>query len=779
MAPSKNKSTYHVPHGQRPGFAPAVLVFLVASFLLAWPWLSGSVTIPWDAKAHFYPQLVFLANAISEGQSPFWTPNVFGGHPQIADPQSLIFSPPYLTLSLFGPEPTFAAFDAVAFGMLVAGGLALMGMFRDQGWRAEGAVVAALVFAFGGSAAWRIQHIGQILSLAWFAIALFLLLRAIDRRSIVWGALAGLTAGLMIVGRDQVAWLCTWILVFIAAWRIFEGGWRWPHLRTFVPALGAGVVMGVLTIALPIALTLALAGHSNRAAIDFEGAAGGSLHPAALYTFISANLFGTDGPLKDYWGPPNPDFWGQTNLALARNMANVYMGALPVVALITLGVLRGGLLAKEIRVYTIAALVLLLFALGKYTPFFTFAFHAPGADLFRRPADATFPLGALLAIIAGYLVHRVADGDWRATVPRRLLDALAVLAAFGACVFVAAQKGKLADVLPTLALTFAWLAAALVLLWLIPHAARHRRMRHTLATVAIGAMLFIDLRVNNGPNESTALPPSVYDALRPDSRDPTLVAIEQRLKDNVAPDRRDRVEMAAIDFHWPNVSLSHGFDHWLGYNPLRLRWFAQATGAIDHVAIPDQRRFAPLFPRYNSPLADLLGVRWIATGVPAGELDKSLRPGDLNQIGRTKNAYLYENPRALPRVLFATRAQNANFDRMIETGAWPSTDFRNTVLLENAPAQGKVRAPGRVRIASYKNTEVVIDVTSPDGGWVVLNDVWHPWWRVEVDGRPSNLLRANAIFRAVDVPPGEHKVRFYFDPFEGLFDQMLGRGPKT
>ena len=779
MAPSRNKQNYHVPHGQRPGFAPAVLVFLAASFLLAWPWISGSVTIPWDAKAHFYPQLVFLANALHEGQSPFWTPNVFGGHPQIADPQSLIFSPPYLSLALFGPEPTFAAFDAVAFGMLVAGGLALMGMFRDQGWRAEGAVVAALAFAFGGSAAWRIQHIGQILSLAWFAIALFLLLRAIDRRSIVWGALAGLTAGLMIVGRDQVAWLCTWILVFIAAWRIFEGGWRWPHLRTFVPALGAGIVMGVLTIALPIALTLALAGQSNRAAIDFEGAAGGSLHPAALYTFISANLFGTDGPLKDYWGPPNPDFWGQTNLALARNMANVYMGALPVVALITLGVLRGGLLAKEIRVYTIAALVLLLFALGKYTPFFTFAFHAPGADLFRRPADATFPLGALLAIIAGYLVHRVADGDWRATAPRRLLEALAVFAAFGACVFVAVQKGKLGDVLPTLALTFAWLAAALVLLWLIPQAARHRSMRHTLAIGAIGALLFIDLRVNNGPNESTALPPSVYDALRPDSRDPTLVAIEQRLKDNVAPDRRDRVEMAAVDFHWPNVSLSHGFDHWLGYNPLRLRWFAQATGAIDHVAIPDQRRFAPLFPRYNSPLADLLGVRWIATGVPAGELDKSLRPGDLNQIGRTKNAYLYENPRALPRVLFATRAQNADFDRMIETGAWPSTDFRNTVLLENAPAAGKIRAPGRARIASYKNTEVIIDVTSPDGGWVVLNDVWHPWWRVEVDGRPANLLRANAIFRAVDVPPGEHKVRFYFDPFEGLFDQMLGRGPKT
>lgn len=779
MAPSRNKTTFHVPHGRRPGYAPAVLVFLAASFLLAWPWLSGSVTIPWDAKAHFYPQLVFLANALHEGQSPFWTPNVFGGHPQIADPQSLIFSPPYLLLALFGPEPSFAAFDAVAFGMLVAGGLALMGLFRDQGWRAEGAVVAALAFAFGGSAAWRIQHIGQILSLAWFAIALFLLLRAIDRRSLVWGALAGLSAGLMIVGRDQVAWLCTWVLAFVAVWRVLEGGFGWAHVRACIPALAAGAVVGALTVALPIALTLALAAHSNRAAIDFEGAAGGSLHPGALYTFVSANLFGTDGPLKDYWGPPNPDFWGQTNLALARNMANVYMGALPFVAIVTLGVLRGGLLAKEIRVYAVASLILLLFALGKYTPFFTLAFHAPGADLFRRPADATFPLGALLAIIAGYLVHRVADGAWRGSATRRLLEALAVLAAFGACVLVAAQKGKLADVLPTLGMTFLWLAAALVLLWSMPRLPRHRTLAHTFAIAVVGGLLFLDLRINNGPNESTALPPSVYDALKPDSRDPTLVALEERLNENVSADRRDRVEMAAIDFHWPNVSLSHGFDHWLGYNPLRLRWFAQATGAIDHVAIPDQRRWAPLFPRYNSPMADLLGVRWIATGVPAGELDKSLRPGDLGQVARTKSAYVYENPRALPRVMFASRALNADFARMIETGVWPSTDFRNTVLLEGANAGAAPRAPGRARLASYRNTEVVIDANSPDGGWVVLNDVWHPWWRVEIDGRPAPLLRANAIFRAVEVPPGAHKVRFHFQPFEGLFEQMLGRGPKV
>ena len=76
-------------------FRFSLVLFVLASLYLAWPWLSGQVTIPWDSKAHFQPQLAFLAHALHSGQSPFWTPNVFAGMPQIADPQSLIFSPPY------------------------------------------------------------------------------------------------------------------------------------------------------------------------------------------------------------------------------------------------------------------------------------------------------------------------------------------------------------------------------------------------------------------------------------------------------------------------------------------------------------------------------------------------------------------------------------------------------------------------------------------------------------------------------------------------------------
>ncbi len=184
----------------------AVALFLMAWLVLSWPWLSGAMTIPYDAKALFQAELQFLANAIHQGQSPFWSPNVFGGIPQIADPQSLIFSPLVL-LALLVPHPSFHALDVAVLLLLAQAGLAVLMFFHDRGWHPAGGIVAALAFVFGASASWRIQHIGQIESFVFLAITLWLLARALDRSSPGYGLAAGIAAGLMVVQPDQVAFL--------------------------------------------------------------------------------------------------------------------------------------------------------------------------------------------------------------------------------------------------------------------------------------------------------------------------------------------------------------------------------------------------------------------------------------------------------------------------------------------------------------------------------------------------------------------------------------------
>jgi len=249
--------------------------------LFASPWLLGHVTIPYDAKALFQAQLQFLANALHSGQSPAWNPHTFVGVPQIADPQSLIFSPALL-LAAISKSPSFWLLDFYVFALLGLGAGAVMLFFRDRGWHPGGAAVAALCFAFGGSASWRMQHIGQIQSYAFFAVTLWLLFRARDRQSLAWGAAAGLAAGLMLVEPNQVALLACYMIVTIvvADWLTAPspGDAFRRDLRPY--AIAAAVSLAIA--ALPLLLTYAFLAHSNRPSIAFSEAARGSLHPPSL-----------------------------------------------------------------------------------------------------------------------------------------------------------------------------------------------------------------------------------------------------------------------------------------------------------------------------------------------------------------------------------------------------------------------------------------------------------------------------------------------------------------
>jgi len=107
---------------------------------------------------------------------------------------------------------------------------------------------------------------------------------------------------------------------------------------------------------------------------------------------------------------------------------------------------------------------------------------------------------------------------------------------------------------------------------------------------------------------------------------------------------------------------------------------------------------------------------------------------------------------------------------MVRTGVWPDVDPRRTVLLEKPPAEFvEATTGGTARIVSYRNTEIVVETEAPARALLVLNDVWHPWWRACVDGAEADILKANVVFRAVVVPAGRHTVRFSFHPFAGVF----------
>jgi hypothetical protein len=757
--------------------AVTIATFALAFLVPAWPWLSGRVTIPWDAKSQFYPQLQFLATSIARGEWPWWTPNVFAGWPQISDPQSLIFSPLHLILAAVSPAISLRAFDAVTFAYLFVGGLGIILYFHDRGWHPAGAIVAALAFAFGGAVNARLQHTGQVISTCLLPLTLWMLTRALERASWRDGLAAGLLGGLIAIGRDQVALLSLYVLCgyVIAYW--VGGPGTLARMRASAKPLAACAVTGLLVSAVPVIMTSLLAARSNRPEVSFADAALGALHPVHLLQFAFADLYGAMNPNLDYWAPPSDAWekaWG-TYVYLAQNMPLIYFGALPFAAVVAFGLIRGVAWAREIRVLTIAAGLMLLFCLGSFTPVFHAIYELPFVSLYRRPADATFVLCALLAIIAGYLVHRWLTG----TIPpakrwQRATEIACAAGLVGAALAVAHfVVGIRAAVVPV-ATAVVFTAGAIGVL-----ALARRTMMHApvLALALLAAYMVVDLRWNNAPHESTGLPPSMFEALRQNTNDETVRILKAQLAATAGPDRRDRVELIGIAYHWQNISLAQDFDHLFGHNPLRLRTFYEATNVGDTVATPGQRHFSPLYPSYRSPMADLFGVRFIATGVPVEQIDSALKPGDLIPVARTKDAYIYENPRALPRVMMLTNWRLADFDELLRTG-WPGdVDPRATVLLKRAPP-GPTRVsggePGTARIVRYANTEVVVEVTGGTDGILLLNDVWHPWWKVTIDGAGADMLKANVLFRAVVVPRGQHTVRFSFHPFIGAMSELGG-----
>ncbi len=742
---------------------------------MTWPWVAGFVTIPWDAKAQFQPQIQFLAESLARGEWPWWNPYVFSGTPHVADPQSMLFSPPFLALALVSRNPSLWAVDMTVLATMFAGGIGLMLYFRDRGWHAAGALIAALAFSFGAAMAWRIQHTGQVLSLAYLPWALLCLERAMHRRSLAYGIVAGLAGAAIVLGRDQVALLCIYLLAARVLWLWLTAGDRGPFVRGSLLPLAMGALTGVIVVAIPILMTVLLAAASNRPEIDLEGAGRGSLHPALLLTFVLPQLFGAAGHMAEYWGPPSYA-WKDTGLFIAQNVGQLYVGAVPLLLLVGAAA-TGRLWDRDIRFFAVAFLVMLLYGLGWFTPAFGAFYEVlPGVALYRRPADAAFPIGALAAILAGYGAHCLFQMPWQRVRPASIVAVLLLLAlAFSMALFLGLRLERTALLsAPLVGGIIAFAAGFGILAWCRPRIALHP----VRAALGLALVTAADLAWNNGPTSSSALPPSFYDVLEPGTKNPTIALLTGRVVQNET--RRDRIELAGLGFHWPNASLTHRLENTLGYNPVRLGAYSRATGAEDHVGLPEQRKFSKLMPSYRSLLADMLGLRYIATPVPVETVDKALQPGDLKLLATLPDGnFVYENPRARPRVQFAPEGRHADFEGIMTTGQWPAFDPAKTVLLETVPGSKADRRSGTARIVSYANTEVTIEADSPDGGFVVLNDIWHPWWFADIDGAPTDIRKANVLFRAVAVPPGQHRMTFRFEPLRGAWQAMrqrLGHG---
>src|SRR5258708_10697202 len=112
-------------------------------------WIAKGAVVPWDSKNQFYAFFRFLSATLRSGDSPFWNPYHYGGHPSVADPQSLIFSPLFVIWAFFDGTPSLRTFDLIVYAHLLIGGLAVCAIGWRARWPVAACVLGATLFMFG------------------------------------------------------------------------------------------------------------------------------------------------------------------------------------------------------------------------------------------------------------------------------------------------------------------------------------------------------------------------------------------------------------------------------------------------------------------------------------------------------------------------------------------------------------------------------------------------------------------------------------------------------
>jgi uncharacterized membrane protein YfhO len=118
--------------------------------------------------------------------------------------------------------------------------------------------------------------------------------------------------------------------------------------------------------------------------------------------------------------------------------------------------------------------------------------------------------------------------------------------------------------------------------------------------------------------------------------------------------------------------------------------------------------------------------------------------------------------------MVSTVGAAANADQALAAIKNSQFDPLTTAVIEGAvPAAVKSRDPVQpepVKIKRPTNDRVSIEITATSPGYLVLTDIYYPGWTVTVDGRPTTIVRANYLMRAVAVEPGRHQIEFLYRP---------------
>jgi len=128
---------------------------------------------------------------------------------------------------------------------------------------------------------------------------------------------------------------------------------------------------------------------------------------------------------------------------------------------------------------------------------------------------------------------------------------------------------------------------------------------------------------------------------------------------------------------------------------------------------------------------------------------------------------------ALPRAFLVPKMRVPEKGQILFTYYDESFDpYKEVLLSKSVEFKESARFKGRVEKVTYSPNHVTVKTKQTGNGFMVLLDTYLPGWTVKVDGQEQEILRAYGLYRAVQLGPGEHTLEFDYFP-EGFKEGLV------
>lgn len=320
---------------------------------------------------------------LKHGNLALWNPHVFSGTPFLGMFQAAIFYPLNL-IYLFIPLQKAVNWD-ITLNIFLAGLFTYLWTSHRR-LHPLACLLASILQMFGSTRFLHIYsgHLDALATMTWTPLIFLAIDGMLDTDSWNWWFLGIFGVAMQIVaGHPQYLFFTAVAVVIYVGLNLIHSKKRFRILGQLCTIYAGGVVI----TAIQFLTGIQMAEESIRSGgASYTIASTYSFPPENFITLLAPKFFGNDNSIP-YWGRYN--LW---EMALFIGVTGFF--------LMLYGVIYG---KKEQRRFSlIMTIILLLFALGRNTPFYHILYTwVPGLDRFRGPSKFIYPASLYMTLLAG------------------------------------------------------------------------------------------------------------------------------------------------------------------------------------------------------------------------------------------------------------------------------------------------------------------------------------------------------------------------------------------